>query len=76
MGRARGPGVEDVRYLNPITGAYSSFSKYIDEQGKKRRIPTNKMEYKVNGEWLQSHRAPHNRRTMINRLNDTEKNVR
>ena len=62
MGRPRVPGVEDVRYINPITGVVSSSSWYINEQGIKKPIPANKMEYKVNGEWLKPHFAPHIRK--------------
>jgi len=62
MGRPRVPGVEDVRYINPITGVVSSSSWYINEQGIKKPIPASKMEYKVNGEWLKPHFAPHIRK--------------
>jgi len=47
MGRPRSPGVEDIRYINSITGVASSKSRYIDEHGVKRKI-----EYKINGEWV------------------------
>ena len=58
MGR-RAPGVEDIRYINPITGVISSTSQYIDEQGIKK--PVSKKEYKINGEWVKKGEAPHNR---------------
>ena len=61
---SRTPGVEDIRYINPITGASSPSSRYIDEQGIKQKIPTHKAEYKItggNGEWVKAGNAPHNR---------------
>ena len=58
MGRPRAPGVEDIRYTNPITGVISSTSMYLNEQGIKK---TNKPEYKVNGEWVKPGYAPHKR---------------
>ena len=58
MVRPRAPGVEDVRYTNPITGVISSTSRYINEQGIKKN---NKPEYKVNGEWLSAGNVPHKR---------------
>ena len=64
MGRHRAPGVEDIRYTNPITGVISSQSRYIDEQGIKKMIPSHKREYKItggNGEWIKKGEAPHNR---------------
>ena len=62
MRKPRTLGVEDLRYINPITGVISSKSTYIDEQGIKKKITANKMEYKVNGEWLKPHFAPHIRK--------------
>ena len=62
MGKPRTLGVEDLRYINPITGVISSKPTYIDEQGIKKSIPANKMEYKVNGEWVKPHFAPHIRK--------------
>jgi len=62
MRKPRTLGVEDLRYINPITGVISSKSTYIDEQGIKKSIPANKMEYKVNGEWVKPHFAPHIRK--------------
>ena len=68
-GKPRAPGVEDIRYINPITGATSSLSSYIDEQGIKKSIPSNKMEYKINGEWLKPNLVPHIREGRKKRLN-------
>ncbi len=56
MGNSRAPGVEDIRYTNPITGVISSKSAYTNEQGIKKN---NKPEYKVNGEWVSAGNAPH-----------------
>ena len=57
-GRPRAPGVEDIRYTNPITGVTSSTSQYINEQGiKKAGI----REYKINGGWVKKDEAPHQR---------------
>ena len=64
MGRPRSPGVEDIRYINPITGVASSSCQYVDEQGIKKIIPSHKREYKItggNGEWVKAGNAPHNR---------------
>ena len=58
MGRPRAPGVEDIRYTNPITGDFTSTSMYLNEQGIKKN---NKPEYKVNGEWVSAGNAPHMR---------------
>ena len=58
MGRPRAPGVEDIRYINQITGDISSTSGYLNEQGIKKRY---KPEYKVNGEWVSAGNAPHMR---------------
>ena len=57
MGR-RAPGVEDIRYTNPMTGVISSKSKYTNEQGIKKGSPR---EYKINGEWVKKSEAPHQR---------------
>ena len=56
MGR-RAPGVEDVRYTNPITGVISSKSQYTNEQGIKKGSTA---EYKINGGWVKGE-APHKR---------------
>jgi len=64
MGRPRAPGVEDIRYINPITGVISSTSQYIDEQGIKK--PVSKKEYKINGEWVKPDNAPHQRKNQRN----------
>ena len=65
MGR-RAPGVEDIRYRNPITGVISSQSWYLNEQGIKK---TNKQEYKVNGEWVSAGNVPHQRKNQRNFYN-------
>ena len=59
MRKPRTLGVEDLRYINPITGVISSKSTYIDEQGIKKKITANKMEYNVNGEWVKPKLVPH-----------------
>ena len=69
MSRARSPGVEDIRYTNPITGVKSSESRYIDEQGIKQSIPTHKTEYKFKGEWIKPNLLPSNRDSMRKSLN-------
>ena len=56
--RRRAPGVEDIRYINPITGVISSKAQYKNEQGIKKR---NRPEYKINGEWVKPGEVPHNR---------------
>ena len=61
MGR-RAPGVEDIRYINPITGVTSSKSGYTDEQGIKKTAI--KREYKINGGWVKIDNAPHYRESM------------
>ena len=58
IGRPRSPGVEDVRYINQITGDISPTSWYLNEQGIKKML---KPEYKVNGEWVSANDAPHKR---------------
>ena len=58
LGRPRAPGVEDVRYTNPITGVTSSTSQYINEQGIKK---ASTREYKINGGWVKKGEAPHQR---------------
>ena len=63
MGRPRAPGVEDIRYINQITGDISSTSGYLNEQGIKKRY---KPEYKVNGEWVKKGEAPHQRENQRN----------
>ena len=65
MGR-RAPGVEDIRYRNPITGVISSQSWYLNEQGIKKN---NKQEYKVNGEWVSAGNVPHQRKNQRNFYN-------
>ena len=65
MGR-RAPGVEDIRYTNPITGVISSTSRYINEQGIKKN---NKLEYRVNGEWVSAGNVPHQRKNQRNFYN-------
>ena len=69
MGRHRAPGVEDMRYTNPITNVVSSSPWYTDEHGIKKSIPSNKKEYKINGEWLKPHFAPHIREGRKKSLN-------
>lgn len=66
MGRPRAPGVEDIRYTNPITGVISSTSMYLNEQGIKKN---NKPEYRVNGEWLSAGDVPHQRKNQRNFYN-------
>ncbi len=67
MGNSRrAPGIEDIRYTNPITGVTSSTSQYINEQGIKKKMPTHKMEYKINGGWVKNSEAPHNRKIQRN----------
>jgi len=66
MGRPRAPGVEDIRYINQITGDISSKSQYINEQGIKKLC---KPEYKVNGEWVSASDAPHARENNKKSLN-------
>jgi hypothetical protein len=61
MGRPRYPGVEDIRYINPITGVASSKSRYIDEQGIKKIIDATHIEYQVNGEWVKPYDVPQRR---------------
>jgi len=58
MGKPRAPGVEDVRYINPITGDISSTSWYLNEQGIKK---ASTREYKINGGWVKKGEAPHQR---------------
>ena len=67
MGNSRrAPGVEDIRYTNPITGVISSTSQYINEQGIKKN---NKLEYRVNGEWVSAGNVPHQRKNQRNFYN-------
>ena len=66
MGRHKAPGVEDIRYTNPITGVISSTSQYINEQGIKKR---NAAEYKINGGWVKASLAPHQRKNQRNSYN-------
>ena len=40
MGNPRAPGVEDIRYTNPITGDFTSTSMYLNEQGIKKKQQT------------------------------------
>jgi len=59
MGRTtRAPGVEDIRYTDPITGGFTSKSGYTNEQGKRTYF---KREYKINGGWVTNNDAPHQR---------------
>ena len=58
--------MEDIRYINRITGDISSTSRYIDEQGIRK---TYKPEYKVNGEWVSAHDVPHKRESNKKSLN-------
>ncbi len=69
MGRIMGSGKYPMRYINPITGAISPTSQYVNEQGIKKQISTKYQEYEVNGEWLKSHLAPHVRETIRKILN-------
>ena len=69
MGRHRSPGIEDIRYINPITGVISSKSRYIDEQGTKKIIPTHKKEYKVNGKWIKPSFVPYFRESRKQSIN-------
>ena len=66
MGNPRAPGVEDIRYTNPITGDFTSKSQYIDEQGKRTYFTR---EYKINGEWVSAGEAPHQRKNQKNFYN-------
>ena len=66
MGKPKVPGVEDIRYTNPITGVISSQSRYTDEQGIKKTV--SKKEYKINGEWVKKSDAPHLRENERKRL--------
>jgi hypothetical protein len=83
MGNPRAPGVEDIRYTNPITGDFTSKSG-VYEQGIKKSF---KPEYKVNGEWVSAGNAPHKRVShkqwnnskkgyFCKKLGDIEKKVR
>ena len=63
-----GSGKYPVRYTNPITGAISPTSHYVNKQGIKKQINTKYREYEVNGEWLKSHLAPHVRETLRKNL--------
>ncbi len=63
MGRPRSPGVEDIRYINQITGVTSSKSGYTNEQGTRKYFTP---EYKVNGEWVKKGEAPHQRENQRN----------
>ena len=65
----RAPCVEDIRYINPTTGVISSTSQYINEQGIKKKMPTHKMEYKINGGWVKRGEAPHFRESNRKSLN-------
>tara|TARA_R110000824_G_scaffold13039_1_gene56919 strand:+ start:405 stop:1085 length:681 start_codon:yes stop_codon:yes gene_type:complete len=58
-----------IRYINPITGVISTQSYYTDEQGIKKRIPTHKLEYKINDEWVKPNSVPHVRKSVKNALN-------
>ena len=57
--RKRAPGIEDIRYTNPITGVTSSKSGYTNEQGIRKHFSR---EYKINGEWVKNSEAPHQRK--------------
>ena len=65
MGRLgrRAPGVEDIRYINSITGVISSKSGYTNEQGTRKYFTR---EYKINGEWVKNSEAPHQRKIQRN----------
>jgi hypothetical protein len=69
MGRAVGWGKYPVRYTHPITGVISSTSRYVNKQGRKKKINTKYIEYKVGDKWLKSHLAPHNRESKRKNLN-------
>ena len=69
MSRPAGWGKYPMRYTNPITGVISSNSQYVNEQGIEKQITTRYQEYKVNGEWLKSHLAPHVREGKRTNLN-------
>ena len=69
MGRIMGSGKYPVRYTNPITGAISPTSHYVNKQGIKKRITTKYQEFEVNGEWLKPHLAPHVREMVRKNLN-------
>ena len=69
MGRIMGSGKYPVRYTNPITGAISPTSQYVNKQGIKKQIPTKYQEYEFNGEWQKPHLAPHIRETKRKILN-------
>ena len=69
MGRSSGSGKHPVRYINPITGVASSESRYIDEQGIKKRITTKYVEYMVGGEWIKAGFVPHIRESIKKSLN-------
>ena len=66
MGRHKAPGVEDIRYTNPITGVTSSKSGYTDEQGIRKYYTR---EYKINGGWVEAGNAPHQRKNQRNFFN-------
>ena len=69
MGRSRGSGKHPIRYINPITGVVSSESRYVDEQGIKKRITTKYVEYMVGGEWIKAGFVPHIRESIKKSLN-------
>ena len=66
MGNSRAPGVEDIRYTDPITGGFTSKSGYTNEQGKRTYF---KREYKINGGWVTAGEAPHQRKNQKNFYN-------
>ena len=69
MGRPTGWGKYPVRYTNPITGVISSSSRYIDEKGIKKEIPTRSKECLVDNKWVKIHFAPHHRKSVKKRIN-------
>ena len=71
MGRPRAPGVEDIRYTNPITGGFTSKSGYTNEQGKRTYF---KREDKINGGWVTNNDAAHQRNNQKKDLKDLDKN--
>ena len=58
----KGGGTCPIQYRNPLTGAISDCSYYIDEQGRKKASSAYK--FLDNGEWVTSRNASHNRETL------------
>ena len=73
MGKTRAPGLVtqlEIRYINPITGVASSSTTYIDEQGIKKSITSNKYkEYNIDGKWVKPNLVPHIRERLKKALN-------